>query len=169
MTNGGRRSRRQDGVSCANRRNGSQAARMSSAPAARKIAPQTPPPWRKSVLAALTMASTFRVVMSCCRIIKGICFTFSISRERGTHSYSEIFTLLLPYPKPGRSTQEVSLQNSRVLQKDFQSDQYEDNAAGQLRSRLKFRADLLSDDDAEGGKGEGGHPDDRHRRQDIYF
>jgi len=50
----------------------SQAACSFAGPAALKIAPQTPPPIARSVLAALTIASTFIRVMSCRTIVKGI-------------------------------------------------------------------------------------------------
>ena len=50
----------------------SQAAWSSPAPAAAKIAPHTPPPIFRSVLAASTIASTLSFVMSCRTMFKGI-------------------------------------------------------------------------------------------------
>ena len=50
----------------------SQAPRSRSAPAALKMAPHTPPPSRRSVLAALTMASALIFVISCLTIMNGM-------------------------------------------------------------------------------------------------
>jgi hypothetical protein len=49
-----------------------------SAPAAAKIAPQTPPPALSSVLAAFTIASTFIFVISLRRTLKGMYYYSSL-------------------------------------------------------------------------------------------